>query len=240
MMGLLPESWDRALDEVAGELLRESGSWEAPPVDAIRLAAGLRIAVAVDGSQHARGRLTLLSGRSSIFLKPEDRQERMQWAAAHELGEVVAWRVFAAAGEEIDAQTEGAREQVANLFAARLLLPRKPFFDDVDRLDGDLPALKQIYRTASHELIAGRMLDQRTAGIVTIFDQGRLVRRRSNQGFSAPRILEEEQRCQRSVHHSGEPVLIRTETLEIRGWPVHEAGWKREILYTRPSDGETE
>ncbi len=240
MTGLLPESWDRALDEVAGELLSESGGWDVPPVDAIRLAAGLRIAVAVDGSQHARGRLTLLSGRSSIFLKPDDRRERMQWAAAHELGEVVAWRVFAAAGEEIDAQTDGAREQVANLFAARLLLPREPFFSDVARLDSDLPALKEIYRTASHELIAGRLLDQRVAGIVTIFDQGRLVRRRSNQGGSAPRLQAAEQGCQRAVHHSGEPARIETESLEIRGWPVHEAGWKREILYTRPRGGDAE
>ena len=78
-----------------------------------------------------------------------------------------------------------ARETVANQLAARILLPRGEFGCDARACDWNLLELKQRYVTASHELIARRMLDFTPAVIITIFDQGRRTFRRGNLPFRA-------------------------------------------------------
>ena len=150
------------------------------PVDAILLADQLGVTVAVDRSQAGRGRHKRMAGKSAIFLSPDDRPERLQWAAAHELGEMFACEVFLRANVEFgrvekDHIDPTLREQVANLFASRLLLPTRSFSDDARRTECDLLELKAIYRTSSHELIVMRLLDLPEPSIVTIFDQGQLA-----------------------------------------------------------------
>ena len=66
-----------------------------------------------------------------------------------------------------------AREQVANRLANALLLPRRWFAADGLEHDWDLLELKEHYVTASHELIARRMLDMRSPIVITVCDQGR-------------------------------------------------------------------
>lgn len=230
---IIKEQWRRALDETVDDLL-ERVEPQGPPVDAIRLAARLGIRVAVDGSQRVRGRRKRIVGQSSIFLRPEDRPERLQWAAAHELGEEFAWKVFEAAdwrGTEIP---DRLREQVANLFASRLLLPSATFADDCRRLDFDLVALKGIYTTASHELIARRMLDLVPEAILTIVDQEGVTMRANGFGQRAPAMRADEKDCWTWAHSAGSPQTEETSSLTIRAWPVHEPGWKREILLTSP------
>lgn len=226
----VPAAWCAAVDSVAEELLAETGL-DHPPVDALALARRLKVAVAFDDAQQSRGRHKRIDGRSSIFLKPDPRPERMQWAAAHELGEVVAWQIFERAGADEEPSPE-TREQTANLLASRLLLPSLWFRDDARRLDGDVLALKQRYCTASHELIAWRLLDLPDPAIVTIFDLGRLTRRRSNATERPPRLQPIERECQAEVSRQGRPAELHAGGLRVQGWPVHEEGWTREILRT--------
>ena len=89
MMPTVPETWSVAVDDAVAELLKRA-QITRPPVDALALATRLEIVVAFDHTQYSRGRHNVLSGQSSIFLKPDERPERLQWAAAHELGEVIA------------------------------------------------------------------------------------------------------------------------------------------------------
>lgn len=230
---MIKEQWQRALDETVDALLVRVEP-QGPPVDAIRLAARLGIRVAVDGSQQVRGRRKRIVGQSSIFLRPEDRPERLQWAAAHELGEEYAWKVFEAADWRGTEVPERLREQIANLFASRLLLPSATFGADCRRLDFDLIALKEIYTTASHELIARRMLDLVPEAILTIVDQEGLTVRANGFGQSVPAMGPDEKECWTWAHSAGSPRTEETSLLTIRAWPVHEPGWKREILLTIP------
>lgn len=229
-----------AVESVAVDLLREAGVVE-PPIDALAVARRLGMVLLRDGRAETRARLVRLrtqaSGRDAIYLADEPRPERRQWAVAHELGELAAARVFALLGvDPIDA-AQSAREDVANRLASCLLLPGNWFGADGAACDWDLLQLKAIYVSASHELIARRMLNQRPPIVVTLLDQGEPRWRRSNCFERPPRISESEWAAWRGAHELGlvqgcSAASLPRGVAEVTAWPVHEPGWKREILRT--------
>jgi hypothetical protein len=229
------EELSAGLDRVVEEVLDEAGIGE-PAVDALAVASALGIEVAWDDGQQGRARYVRLRDRSSrdaraaILLRPDPRSERRQWAVAHEIGEHVAHRVFALWGADPRVTPADARERTANWLASRLLLPTSWFEADGPALDWDLFALKKRYSTASHELIARRMLDCRPTVVVSVFDQGRLQFRRSNVAGRVPPPTRAEIACQCAVHVHGCPSDARHGLSMIRGWPIHERDWMREIL----------
>ena len=225
------------LDAVAMDLLEQAGV-EGPPVDAFLLARQLGINVARDDLQQGRARYVRLAGRSrsrprpTILLRDDPRSERRHWAVAHEIGEYAACRVFVHWGVDVREVTPRAREEVANQLAGRLLLPTAWFAADAAATGWDLIALKARYATASHELIARRMLECPPPVIITIFDNGSISFRRSNLPGRVPPLSAAEGRCWRAVHERAAPRRIDERPLTIHGWPVHEPEWKREILRT--------
>jgi hypothetical protein len=225
------------LDAVADDVLAEGGIF-SPPVDAFAVAQALGLMIAWDEAQQGRARYVRLADRSSatpratILLRPDPRGERRHWAVAHEIGEHVAHRAFVAWGIDPREAASNAREAVANALAGRLLLPTSWFLPDARRMQWDLWALKRRYATASHELIARRMLDFRPPVIVTIFDQGRITFRRGNLPGRAPPPSAAELACRREAHYRSEPSESKAGVCRISAWPVHEADWKREILRT--------
>jgi IrrE N-terminal-like domain len=224
-------AFTRTIDDHVSRLLG-SAAIHQPPVDAIDLARRLDIDVLVDATQQPRGRQVRVAGRASIFIRPEPRHERRQWAVAHELGEVVACDLFSETGIDIGEISPTLREQAANLVATALLLPRSWFLEDARRLSGDVLKLKQRYATASHELVAFRLLDLPIPSVVTVFDQGRATRRRGNWPSRVPQLDRLEESCWREIRKTGLPYTIDTEERRIAGWPIHEPGWQREILRT--------
>jgi hypothetical protein len=224
------EEWASAIDRVVTEVLA-SVRGEAPPVDAFAV-AGLGIEVLLDRGQAARGRQKRVLGRGTIFVRPDPRPERLQWAVAHEVGEQMAYRAFRELGVSSDEVSPPTRERAANCIAARLLMPTAWFEADAAECGYDLLELKRRYRTASHEAIALRLLDLPDAMLLSVFDHNRLSWRRSNVAVRAPRLHPEERRCQEQVHRSNRAETIDAAALVIHGWPVHETGWKREILRT--------
>lgn len=222
-----------ALDTLVARVLEE-GNISQPPVDAVQLASAGGLSVALDRAQRERARVVRLRGQSrgSIFLRPEPRAERRQWAVAHELGEILSQRVFDTLGVDPAEVSPRAREAVANEFAARLLLPSRWFFADARSCDWNVPELKQRYVTASHELIARRYLDGPIAVVITVFDNDRLTFRRANLAYRPPPLSPEEQECQRIVHETSAAHVHAETARRIQGWPVHEPDWKREILRT--------
>jgi hypothetical protein len=241
LLELAPEELAAGLDHVAQEVLEEAGVGR-PPIDAMTVAQTLGIAVAWDDRQAGRARYVRLGGRrpgpprATILLKPEPRSERRQWAIAHEIGEHVAHRVFAFWHADPRETPANAREVVANHLAGRLLLPTAWFAADAVACQWDLPALKARYTTASHELIARRMLDCRPPVIISIFDQQRLTFRRSNVAGQVPPPSPAEVECWRRIHAHGKPLAIESAGSDVRGWPIHEEGWRREILRTAVHD----
>uniref|UniRef100_A0A7C2JX87 ImmA/IrrE family metallo-endopeptidase n=1 Tax=Schlesneria paludicola TaxID=360056 RepID=A0A7C2JX87_9PLAN len=230
MTATLPD-WPQVCDALAAELLGAAGL-SAPPVDALKVAQRLQVELVWDASQSGRARVQLLGGRPVIFLRPGQRPERTQWAVAHELGELFAWRVAErldlAPGEWLPRQ----REEIANALAQRLLLPDAWFAAAHRDCRGDLFALKDTFRTASHELIAWRLLDLEGLRVATVIDGGRVSRRRSNgPDYRAP-IHPAEEATWRESHATARTARRSFHGGDVRAWPIHEPGWKREIAVT--------
>ncbi len=229
------EDFSSGLDAVAMEVL-DKGRLDAPPVDAVLLARRLGVTVAVDDRQRGRARYVRLRGshgrraRPTILLRPEARAERRHWAVAHEIGEHVAHRVFSYLGIDPREAAPDSREKVASQLAGRLLLPGPWFGADGAACRWDLLTLKARYRTASHELIARRMLDLSPPVIITIFDHGQIHFRGSNVPGHVPAPSSGEIACWRIAHDRNRPEQTFDGANAIQAWPVHEPGWKREIL----------
>lgn len=234
------EELTACLDRAAGRLLRKAGV-RAPPVDALRIAAALGIETAIDGGQQPRARYVELRAarggtpRAAILLRPEPRSERRQWAVAHELGEREAADVFGRLSIDPRAAPPGAREWVANQMANRILLPTRWLARAGATFGWDLMALKDRFRTASHELILRRMLEFAPPVIVSIFDHGALSFRRGNRGGRMA-LTKIERECWHAAHSSGKTQERIVGMYSVRGWAVHEEGWKRELLRMEVAD----
>ena len=235
MMDVPPEEMARCLDECGAAMLAEA-EVARPPVDMVHLAARLGFVVAVDRSMRGRARLVRLSGRgqrrprNTILISPETRGERRQWAVAHELSEATAHRVFAALGIGAIDAPPSAREQIANRLAGCLLLPRAWFDRDGQAVAWCLPELKAIYRTASHELIARRMLEMTPPAVISVFDQSQLTWRRSNVPGRPPNLTPLERTLWQECHSHERSTTGHDDVVQIDCWPIHEPGRKREIM----------
>jgi Zn-dependent peptidase ImmA (M78 family) len=229
-----------AIDACAADVLWEAGI-NGPPIDVLTIAERLDLVVTWDLAMPHRGRFVRLASQDeshgnhgTIVVGAAERPEREHWAVAHEIGESIAYRVFERLGVSFDESLPTARELVANRMASALLLPRRWFAADGQEQDWDLFELKNRYNTASHELIARRMLDMRPPIVITLCDLGRARWRRSNVTSRPPEMLPDERQVWQSVHRTGAPAseFMDAETgLErVRCWPIHEPDWKREIL----------
>jgi len=81
------------------------------------------------------------------------------------------------------------------------------------------------------------MLEMSPPVIITLFDQGSPKWRRSNTRCCAPRLTAEEKQTWHASFDEGKTSQYRGDHLpeeveDVRCWPVHEPGWRREILRT--------
>ena len=232
------EEVHETVDRVVEELLEAAGV-SAPPVDAIQIAQRhLGYIVCLDRQQPQRARAQRAAGRKQIFLRPEPSEERNQWTVAHEIGEHFKADLLARLGIEPGQTRAMSGESLANLFASHLLVPTPWLRDDAPALDFDLLQLKERYKTTSHEVIAARLLDLPYSCIITVIDEGRIHRRRSNAWPVRKELHPVEAACQRYVHRRGQPHVVSKGGWTVQGWPIHQASWKREILRSVVEGGE--
>jgi hypothetical protein len=245
LTGIPTEQMIEAVNDCASELLAEANIFR-PPIDALVIARQLKLIVARDYQSQVRARFLRVgqpnrTGRGTILLADDPRPERRQWAIAHEIGEFAAHRVFAELDIDPAEMVAAEREQMANHLANALLLPFEWFRADGFAVDWDLSELKQIYSTASHELIVRRMLAMSPAVIISLFDQGKLTWRKSNVLRRPPPLVPAEHSTWQAAHTDAQPAQYECHDLpeglrDVRCWPVHETGWKREILRTALAD----
>ncbi len=218
------------IDRMVDELLVRARIQE-PPVDVIALAQeSLGMVVCLDCRQPQRGRAQRNGERRQIFLRPEPTPERHQWTVAHEIGEHMKAGLLERLGLAPEETRAMAGESLANLFAYHLLVPTCWFTSDAPDLDFDVLQLKKRYATSSHEVIAWRFLDLAEPCIVTVIDNDHISRRRSNAWPTRKRLEPAEVKCQRHVSHFSRPRQVQENGWTVRGWPVHQGEWKREIL----------
>jgi hypothetical protein len=216
----------QAVDQAVEELLAAAGVQE-PPVDAIALAREhLGLVVSLDrGRSRQWGR-----GGKQVSERPEPTVEENQWTVAHAIGEHLKPALLRRLGIDPEQRQPMTGESLPRLFADRLLVPGR-WLADQSRASGyDLLALKEKFRTASHEVIAWRLLDLPEPVIITIIDNGSVSRRRSNAWRVNRDLSEPEKRCQRYVHQYSRPHQLREDEWTVQGWPVHGVDWKREVL----------
>jgi Zn-dependent peptidase ImmA (M78 family) len=219
-----------AIDKMVEELL-DAAKIAQPPVDTIALAQRhLGMVVVLDQRQPQRGRAQRTLGKKQIYLRPEPREERHQWTVAHEIGEHLKSELLQRLGIEPSEARAMVGESLANLFAYRLLVPTCWFAEDAKALEYDLLALKKRYATSSHEVLAWRFLDLPEPCIVTIIDNERIHRRRSNAWPTKRALLPAEEQCWKNVTQHGKAQVVRDDEWTVAGWPVHQLDWKREIL----------
>lgn len=218
------------IDRAVADLLQAAGV-TAPPVDVIALAQRhLGMLVCIDRRQPQRGRAQRARGQRLIYLRPEPSEERHQWTVAHEIGEHLKPSFLQQLRIEPEQTRAMTGESLANLFANRLLVPTGWFAADSRAVDYDLTQLKTRYHTASHEVIAWRWLDLPEPCVVTIVDNDRVHRRRSNVWRINRKLAPAEQDCLEQVRRDGQAHAVRASKWTVQGWPVHQADWKREIL----------
>lgn len=242
------EEAHEAFDRCAEEVLWECGVTH-PPVDAALVAMRLGLSVAHDNCLPSRAALVRLdrdggaTDAAVIVLGEEERYERLQFSMAHEIGEFTAPRLFERLRIAPYDVPASAREKVANAIAGRLLVPTAMLKEATADGRWDLTELKQHFATASHELIARRMLDMSPSIVISLFDQGRMKWRRTNRRFSPGQLLPPEVEAWQDCHQLG--VAVEREHLDtlagrlrIQCWPIHEPGWKREIMRVEIVDWE--
>ncbi len=245
---LTAEETNRALDRCAEEILWECGVTH-PPIDAAVVAMRLGLSVAHDHCLPSRAALVRVecdaAARNSavILLGEEERYERLQFSLAHEIGEFATPRLFERLGILPYDVPATAREKVANAIAGRLLVPTTKLKEIAADCRWDLLELKHDFDTASHELIARRMLDMPPPVVVTLFDQGKTTWRRTNRRFAVGNLLPQEAEAWQDCHRLGvaverDQVDSSAGPLRIQGWPIHEPGWKREIVRVEILDWE--
>lgn len=208
-------------------VLLERLNVKGPPVDAFILAGKLNLPVHIDSNLGTRGYSRRRWGIETITVgsKNPGKSERKHFTIAHEIGEVLL------AGKV----EQNFIEEASNLMAVSLLLPRKWFQEDAKALKFNLPALKRRYSTVSHEVISFRMTDVKPL-IITIFDNGKLYRRKSSYPARVMQIRPLETECMKTVSHRAEEVLLEDEAVSVTGWPVFRDDWKRVILKTELKD----
>src|SRR6266542_916465 len=181
MLDHIPREDVTAIIDCMVEELLDAARLAGPPVDAIVLAQQhLGMTVVLDQRQPQRGRAQRALGKKQIYLKPEPREERHQWTVAHEIGEHLKSELLERLGIAPNEARAMLGESLANLFAYRLMVPTCWFADDAKAMEYDLLELKKRYATSSHEVIAMRFLDLAAPCIVTVLDNERITRRRSN------------------------------------------------------------
>jgi predicted transcriptional regulator len=218
------------VDLMVNELLA-AARITTPPVDAIALAQGhLGMVVCLDKRLTQRGRAQRSAGKQQIFVRPEPTEQRHQWTVAHEIAEHLKPQLLARLGIAPQDAKAMMGESLANLFAYHLLVPTCWFADDAPEFEYDLPALKERYRTSSHEVLAWRFLDLPDPCIITILDNDKITRRRSNAWPIKRELAPAEAKCQRWVFAHSKPKRVIEDGWTVQGWPVHQLTWKREVL----------
>jgi hypothetical protein len=61
-------------------------------------------------------------------------------------------------------------------------------------------------------------------------DNGRVTKRRANGGHVGKQLAPAEAECLKQVQRYSRPCRVSDEGWDVRGWPIHAADWKREIL----------
>lgn len=158
------------LEGIAREALESTCA--SAPVDAFGLADALGLTVR---AWPGHGALLDYDGASVFLTTRPTRPTRQHGLVAHELGHFL-----------LREHREQDDELAARYLAGALIVPREELDRDLRRLGLSIVALRAKHVNASHEMIARRITQLRSA-IVTIIDDGRVTARAASPWLPVPR-----------------------------------------------------
>jgi Zn-dependent peptidase ImmA (M78 family) len=165
-----------------------------------------------------------------IHLPADASVETQQWTAAHAIGKHLEANLQQRIGLDPKESRGLKGESLANLFAGRLLVPTRWLAEESQNTGHDLFALKERFASASHEVIAWRLLDLPEPCIITVMDNDRVERRRSNAWWINRELSVPEKRCRQQMQDAGGPCEYREDGWTVQGWPLPGGDGKREVL----------
>lgn len=167
-----------------------------------------------------------------LLIRPEESTvaagERECFACAHELAESsVAARILTKAG--VDDPSDELREWTCNLFAGALLAPADWFRQAWQEQAGDLRRVKRVFGTASHEVLARRLITWEVPTVVTVVDNGRVTSRTGNCQH-IDKLTPTERQAVEKLSGRQRTIDLTAEPLRVEGWRIDADGWERIIL----------
>ena len=227
-----------AIDRLLVQLLERAGV-AAPPVDALRIAEdhlGIPVEYA-EPEEEADGRPPRRRQNSgSIVLSPRMTREQEQTAAARAIAASLIPDLFRKLEIPLVDENKQVQTQFRGLIVARLLVPTRMLRTAQRACKSDVVTLKEVFTTASMEVIALRLLDLDQPCVVTVLDDGVVAVRRANAASVNKKLLLSEEQCARRVMELDLPHQVRAEGWTVQGWPVPDRPFRRVVLRAVPDD----
>lgn len=216
--------------EIAAGLLKLSGI-SSPPVDPQLIARkkGYLLRQCTMARDQTSVVKPLGNDRWEICIDKGERGERKSFALAHEIMEIEL-------SKALPSESLGARHRLALRGASLLLMPEPWFADAARAAKYELLSLKPIFKTASFEAIAYRVVDF-VPGVVTVLDNGVISSRVGSVGFefSHESLLDIERRAFELARIKDGRAHLSQDGVSVDGYALkEEEGWRRVILITRP------
>jgi predicted transcriptional regulator len=238
-MDFSQEEMVEAVERLVAGLLDRAGA-TAPPVDVLRIAEehlGIPVTVA-EAEDDERGRPRASRRHTDgIVLSPHATEEERHSAAAKGIARALLPDLLRKFGLEPGSEDKQASAYLRGLIAARLLVPTRLLRTALKQTKYELPALKQLFRTASCEAIALRWLDLDAPCVVAIVDDGVVATRRGNAASVSKKLTAAEQACHDGVMENDAPDKRRLDGWTVQGWPIPGRPFRRVILRAVPDEG---
>jgi hypothetical protein len=216
----------------------------AGPVDALSVAEhhlGLPVEVVYpededEGSGVPRRPRRARPTGATITLAPDMSEEQRQRAAADGIARSLVPDIFRKLGVVPGSESKQFVTHLRGLIVPRILIPSRLLRSALREHKYDVPALHSVFRTASMEAVALRLLDLDDPCVITILDDGVVATRKGNR-FAVTRALEAaEQECVERVMELDLPHRARAREWTAWGWPVPNRTFRRIVVRAVPDD----
>jgi len=239
-MDFSQEELFEVIDQLVTGLLERAGVVE-PPVDALGIAEdhlGIPVEVVEPAEEDERGRRRPRARptTSGIALSPDMTEEQRHRVAADGIARTLLPDILRKLDVPPDSATKPFAAHIRGLVVGRLLVPTKLLRSALRECKYDLPALQEVFTTASPEMIGLRWLDLDEPCVVSIVDDGIVVTRRGNRNPAGKKLEPPEQACHDRVAELDLPHRLRAAGWTVQGWPVPGRAFRRILLRAVPDD----